>query len=137
MTSAEHTKFRTTTRWRKFRIQLLEERGYKCQCCGIKKKKGLQIHHKRPDKYTDLDIHEDFVVLCSDCHDLVEKFAKRFRGKKKNTITNANLWFTLLSPFFSIEPETKDGLVYYQEEIPCTQPLPAPIAKKRRRSRSL
>ena len=105
MTSVEHTKFRSTTRWRQFRARLLEEREFKCACCGIKKKKGLQIHHKRPDKYTDLEIHEDFVVLCSDCHDLVEKFARRFRGKKKNTIINADLWFALLGSFFSIELE--------------------------------
>ena len=104
MTSAEHTKFRSTTRWRVFRKSLLEARGYQCACCGIKKKKGLQIHHKDPENYLDLT-PEKFVILCSGCHDLVEKFAKRFRGKKANTITNADLWYALLSPFFAIEKE--------------------------------
>lgn len=102
MTSAEHTKFRSTSRWREFRSRLLEERGYRCACCGIKKKKGLQIHHKDPDQYEDLT-SEKFVILCSDCHGLVEKMAKRFRGKKANTITNSELWYELLSPFFPYE----------------------------------
>ena len=102
MTSAEHAKFRSTTRWREFRTHLLENRGYCCACCGIKKKKGLQIHHKDPDQYDDLT-PEKFVILCSDCHGLVEKMAKRFRGKKVNTIANAKLWYELLSPFFPYE----------------------------------
>jgi len=102
MTSAEHTKFRSTSRWREFRSRLLEERGYRCACCGIKKKKGLQIHHKDPDHYDDLT-PEKFIILCSDCHGLVEKMAKRFRGKKANTITNSELWYELLSPFFPYE----------------------------------
>ena len=101
MTFKERTKFRTTKKWKTFRQELIEKRGSYCACCGIKKK-GLQVHHRDSEHYEELD-SEKFDLLCANCHSLIEKFMRRFRGKKANTIKNPELWFALLSPFFSIE----------------------------------
>ena len=98
---SEHTKFRTTKQWKVFRQSILAEREHRCQCCGIPKKpKGLQLHHKKPQDYTDLSHPEDFVLVCSECHKLIERMSRRFRGKNASTILNAEVWYLLLSPYF-------------------------------------
>jgi len=112
MIAAEHTKFRSTTRWREFRSRLLEERGYRCELCGTKKKKGLQIHHLDPEHYTDLS-PEKFVILDSACHDLVERLAIKLKGSKSKDIPNLEKWISLLYNFLPISArqavKTKHG----------------------------
>ena len=98
MTFQEHGKFRQTKVWKEFRKKIVEERHSTCECCGIKKK-GLQLHHIDVENYTVLDPTQ-FFLLCSCCHDTVERFAKRFRGKKANTIKHPDLWLALFGPFF-------------------------------------
>jgi hypothetical protein len=102
MTSAEHTKFRSTTRWREFRTHLLEERGFRCELCGTKKKKGLQIHHLDPEHYLDLT-PEKFAILDSACHDLIERFATKLKGSKSKDIPNLEIWIKLLYQYLPVE----------------------------------
>lgn len=95
-----HSRYRATKEWKVFRASLLLVREHRCACCGIPKKpKALQLHHLDPKNYTNLD-PKMFVFLCSDCHTLVEKMAKRFRGKNAHTILNPEKWRDLLEAFF-------------------------------------
>ena len=101
MKNNAHSKFRTTKVWAEFRQSILDQRPHRCELCGIyKKPKGLQLHHLHPADYTNLSNPDDFALLCSDCHSMIEKMAKRFKGKKADTILNPELWRQLYGRFF-------------------------------------
>lgn len=67
MTKEEQDAFRRTKQWKEFRDELLKDRDYTCEICGVKKKRGMSIHHYDPDNYDDLQPHK-FAVLCRFCH---------------------------------------------------------------------
>ena len=68
-------------------------------CCGMKRlPKRLQIHHLFPSEYEDLS-PEKFAVLCPSCHDVVERYSKRLRGKKADEIANKDEWLALYGKF--------------------------------------
>lgn len=97
LNSHQKSIFRRSKEWKLFRLELLNQRGSVCQCCGVKKKNGLQIHHLNPADYEAL-IPEDFSILCSTCHDIVELLFKRVRAKKK-TLVREELWLALFGEF--------------------------------------
>jgi len=97
MKNNSHSRFRTTVAWKKFRMVFVPLHNSRCDCCGVHKK-GLQIHHLFPDDYENLDPAR-FALLCSDCHSMVEKLAKRLNGKKAHTILNLPQWLALYGPF--------------------------------------
>ena len=97
----KHTKFRQTADWKKFRLVLIEKCNFACQLCGTtytgKRKKMLQVHHLLPVRYDWLE-PESFKVLCSSCHDLVERFKiKKSWGQYKDK------WQDLLKDFMPKE----------------------------------
>jgi hypothetical protein len=94
---SEHTAYRQTKEWKQFREKIVHERDSRCECCGIKKK-GLNLHHLDPANYQDLDPLK-FKLLCKDCHNLVEKMARRLHGSKADMIANKEKWLDLLGPF--------------------------------------
>ncbi len=91
-----HSKFRQTKQWIEFRTALVMSRGSRCEICGIHKK-GLQVHHKVPSDYQNLD-PANFSVLCARCHQTVETLAKRLKGKKADMILNLPQWMALYGP---------------------------------------
>ena len=80
----EKNHFRQSSVWKDFRIKLLNDRGYRCQCCGVTKKKGLQIHHLFPSEYDNLD-PDRFAVLCPSCHNTVSRIERIKHREKYNS----------------------------------------------------
>lgn len=69
-------KFRRSSEWTNFRLELIKERGFTCECCGRKLlPRQLQVHHLNPEDYTNLS-KENFAVLCHYCHENVERLSK-------------------------------------------------------------
>ena len=104
MTVSEQIVFRRSPAWVQFRQRLLENRGYRCECCGIPKKKGLQIHHIYPGNYDDTSNMDHFAVLCSTCHRTVERMSIRFKGKNANSIRRPEVWIALYGHYFPRYP---------------------------------
>lgn len=78
------TRFRTTKKWKVFRNKIIEKFDSKCQLCNTKyygkRKKMLNIHHIYGDEeYDNLD-EKRVCVLCSSCHDLVEKILIKIKN---------------------------------------------------------
>jgi len=74
--SKEKVLFRRTKKWQEFRSFILEKYEYTCFICGIKKKKGLHVHHINEEKYGN-EVEKDVVLLCSTHHKLIEYLLRR------------------------------------------------------------
>lgn len=72
MNCKEKAKFRTTSTWKNWCKYLKKKRNYKCECCGVVKKKGLQVHHMDEAHYTELK-EDKFKLLCYSCHKEVSR----------------------------------------------------------------
>lgn len=97
----DKSKFRSSTEWKDFRLQKIEESENKCDCCGrYFKSPKLHCHHKNLDrtKYTDISDKTHFSVLCTLCHGTLHSFHGLATSKKSPT-TN-NLIIELQSKFF-------------------------------------
>ena len=68
--------FRSSKKWKNWRIYMLEKQDYTCFMSGFKRKKGLQVHHCDPDNYEDLK-EEKFLVLTNAEHRLLERLLSR------------------------------------------------------------
>jgi predicted HNH restriction endonuclease len=109
MTSKEKIKFRTTKEWKIFRTNMLLFAECTCDLCGTqykgKRTKMLQVHHLEPENYTAL-FPDKFKVVCSSCHDLIERFSI-----KKSWGVYEEKWKALLEPFMAKEnTDEKRGL---------------------------
>jgi hypothetical protein len=61
-------QFRVTKTWKNFRKEVLDEREYRCELCGVQRKsKQLDLHHVSETDYT-LPDKDKVRVLCSGCH---------------------------------------------------------------------
>lgn len=92
-----HTQFRSKKKWKLFRQHLLKIHNNTCQLCGAtyknKRCRQLQAHHLYPQMY-DLLLPCLFKLICSGCHDLVERmYVKKDWGQYKE------LWHQLLDDF--------------------------------------
>ena len=101
MTSKEKSRFRSTRKWKLFRLFMIKKNDSSCELCGTKysgvRKRQLQIHHLCPHDYTNLDPSK-FKCLCASCHKLVELFTiKKSWGKHEK------LWHLLLDDYISIQ----------------------------------
>lgn len=80
MTSHEKIKYRKTAKWKNFRKSILDKNDRKCQICGIRKpgkqSKGLHLHHYNELAY-GRETSNDVILLCAECHKLIEKMLKR------------------------------------------------------------
>ena len=98
----ERSKYRLTVEWKRFREGIIETKKGCCEMCGQryygKQKKALQLHHLNPAKYNNLD-PKDFKLLCGACHDIVEKFALKLKGSKKDMMANKEKWIDLLRDY--------------------------------------
>lgn len=101
----EKVEFRKSKEWRCFRKQLLEERGYVCECCG-KKTKYLDCHHKDPENYTDLTT-EKFALLCKSCHSCVSD-VERIKPENREKLRSKE-YLKLFGKFVLNKEEKKDG----------------------------
>jgi len=103
MTTKQKTKYRSTKEWKEKRKQLLEDLDSTCQLCGKrytgKSKRLLQVHHINTDSYGN-EQDGDITLLCSSCHQYLERLYKVVRGKN----SKPNKWYPifnkLLSEFF-------------------------------------
>lgn len=80
-------QFYTGQEWRKFRLNLILERGNKCQRCGKTFKDSYLVgHHKEPltiENVNDVNISlnpNNVDIICSKCHNEIEN---RFGAKKQ------------------------------------------------------
>jgi len=107
--SKEKTKFRSSKEWKDFRRQLIKERGPQCELCGTKysgkRLRMIQVHHLDPDDYTNLN-PDKFVLLCSGCHDLVERISKKILSKNTELL-HKSLWMSLLYRFLPYKTKNK------------------------------
>ena len=96
------TKFRQSKRWKQFRLDMIFRTKCTCELCGTQygtgKKytqacKQLQVHHLRPLEY-DFLRPTLFKVVCSSCHDLIERMAV-----KKSWGVKWLFWYQLLKDF--------------------------------------
>jgi hypothetical protein len=109
MTAEEQTAFRGRKVWKDFRASLIKERGCRCELCWRPKQpRALQVHHLTPDEYDNLEPRR-FSVLCSDDHELIEKWSRRLGaanfGTKQNPKPPDELldqWLTLVGPHLSM-----------------------------------
>lgn len=85
-TSADKSKFRKTPEWKNFTKELKEERGNKCEFCGIDTGRSLVVHHiyLSDDKrnYTKLEPSR-FKVLCPLCHKSIHRWHTTWNRKHK------------------------------------------------------
>ena len=102
--NAEKVEFRKSKEWRFFRKQLLEERGYVCECCG-KKTKYLDCHHMSPENYNDLT-PEKFALLCHSCHSCVSD-VERIKPENREKLRSKE-YLALYGKFILTNKENKD-----------------------------
>lgn len=85
-TSKDKSAFRKTPEWKNFTKEIKEERGNKCEFCGIDTGKSLVVHHKylSNDKrnYTKLE-KDRFFVLCPLCHKSIHRWHATWNRKRK------------------------------------------------------
>jgi hypothetical protein len=68
------------------RAFLVEERGYRCECCGLTEWMGepipLSVHHKDGDASNNIPANLD--LLCLNCHGITPNFGrKNSKGSRK------------------------------------------------------
>lgn len=70
--------FKRSKRWRNFSRRIKQQRGYKCQRCGIHEcamlQEWLHLHHiiKRTESPNLIYIPENIRLLCQRCHEIEE-----------------------------------------------------------------
>ena len=93
--SKSKIKFRNLKKWKEFRKNLLNKVGNKCQLCSTvyygKRKRMLNIHHIYGEENYDILDEKRVVVVCAECHRLIEKFLLKFY-KKSLTPTQYKSW---------------------------------------------
>jgi hypothetical protein len=68
-------RYFTTRTWHETRDRILEERGEKCEFCGLEG--GFYtVHHVTYDRVAE-ELDEDLIVLCWACHNLVHRPTSR------------------------------------------------------------
>ena len=108
------TLFRQSMAWKNFRQAMIELNNATCEMCGMRytasKHHLLQVHHLEPAFYELLDSAK-FSVLCSSCHDLVERFVTRVNGGQFAPPENIREWDTLIGSHLSEPARTKWRLI--------------------------
>jgi 5-methylcytosine-specific restriction endonuclease McrA len=70
--AAPHDDFLQSYEWRRLRMEVLVERGAKCECCGISPKEGavMNVDHIKPRlRFPHLKLEKsNLQVLCAPCN---------------------------------------------------------------------
>lgn len=70
----KRNEYMKSQEWKARRIQLINDRGMKCEKCGWSEMpEQLQIHHKNYDQEPGKENDEDLMVLCDECHFFMHK----------------------------------------------------------------
>lgn len=72
-----HEVYLKSDYWKLRRLQIMDDRGYKCELCGSDR--HLEIHHSSYDHLWEEYDHELF-CLCRDCHQLIHNLIKKRKG---------------------------------------------------------
>ncbi len=64
--SIAYRKYLQSSEWRRFRVQMIKLRNYRCEHCG-RKPRVLEVHHKHYRNLTR-ETANDVEVLCQQCH---------------------------------------------------------------------
>ncbi len=89
--------FYKTTRWKKLRLEVLEDHDYDCQHCKSKGEAGTAntVHHiKHLKEFPHLALDKsNLMPVCKECHNELhpEKHYSFMKGKKKKLI-NEERW---------------------------------------------
>jgi len=66
MTGNKYQSYLQSDDWQRKRTRVLQQRGAKCEVCGIKHR--LQVHHLTYDRLGN-ELLSDLKVLCWACHE--------------------------------------------------------------------
>ena len=106
------TLFRQGQQWKDFRALMIHINHAHCELCGChytgKRVRQLQVHHLDPDNYYLLN-PASFSVLCSSCHDMIERFVTMIKGKNWVLPINYREWWALVGLHLSKEAREKMG----------------------------
>lgn len=73
-----------THNWRTIKEKLFQERGYRCECCGITEWNGkeikLQVHHI--DGNHNHNTRDNLMILCPNCHSQTDNWTYKKCGNK-------------------------------------------------------
>ena len=131
-------KIRNRVKWKRFRQYMIEKVNYTCEMCGTKyygsRKKILHVHHLNDSIYTYDDFNENnFRVLCSDCHDMVEKMIIKIN---KNTLPETvSIWWRMLLnalELLNFQPYKNNYLNFKENQIYGLEDLYNKKIKERR-----
>jgi hypothetical protein len=79
VTSNCQGKLKMAKSWIIVKHEILEKRGYVCECCGLPNQ-FLQAHHvfiHRMKGHPELDVEENAQLVCNDCHYITGKANSR------------------------------------------------------------
>lgn len=93
----DYNKHIKSKEWKEFKKEICELYNYKCQCCGVKKKSNLHLHHKHY-KTLGFESAEDVELLCMKCHntlhakgrEAMEQRGKKVKADRKRTKSEKN-----------------------------------------------
>lgn len=80
----KYIRFYNSIEWRTLSAKYMQDRGYRCECCGAI---GTEVHHKKPIQTPEgwelrLD-YDNLELVCVQCHNKRhERFTKRVRRGK-------------------------------------------------------
>lgn len=84
MLTNTYNRYLTSPKWKAKRWAIAYSRGFVCEKCGRYCKDNFEVHHKTYKRI----FHEpscDLMLLCGDCHRLVE-IQKRIRRKQGDKV---------------------------------------------------
>jgi hypothetical protein len=77
------TPFELLVKPEAIRKRLIEERGHRCECCGLSEwldaPIALESHHKDGNRYNN--VRENLFLLCPNCHAQTDSWRGRNKGK--------------------------------------------------------
>lgn len=104
--------FRQSIKWKNFRTFMLKQNNCHCEICAChysgKRLTQLQVHHLDPDNYEILN-PASFSVLCSSCHDFVERLVTMIKGEKWALPKKYRELWALFGPHLSKAAREKFG----------------------------
>lgn len=84
-TQKEKTKFRSTAKWKKFRLEMKKRQQGLCFITHKKLLKGANLHHLdlNPEHYEDISKKDNFIFLNKSMHDVVHTLYRYYIKDKE------------------------------------------------------